>query len=342
METTAAFRSGASIQGLIRSSSARDSNLRRVLRSIWERDGISRVELSRLLALDKSTVTDIVACLLSSGLVSEGDEGSASLLGGRKPIALHVDPDRGYFIGVEAGISRCRVCAVDLRGDVRSERIVATPSGRLSPFESALAAARLGTAEPGGPGGPLLGIGIGLPPGAKERGAVDSPIPALACDEAQCCCWSELVGRGAAGDDSFIFLLGDRRGEGEGGDPSALNCSLAAAIDGRVRGGMDLRVGDRRGGVSAAELVAYLRLIADALDISRVVIGGMPRRWEEAISRDLGECSCFGVSSTPSRSCSVSSSRCGERVVAQGAASMMLARLFAAPAAAGAPAVIAV
>ena len=59
-------------------------NIPKILRAVWQNKGISRIELSRLLEIDKSTVTLIVSKLLESGIIETIAEGKAGATGGRK------------------------------------------------------------------------------------------------------------------------------------------------------------------------------------------------------------------------------------------------------------------
>ncbi|MFW5802171.1 MAG: MarR family transcriptional regulator, partial [Spirochaeta sp.] len=60
----------------------------RVLRSLWIQKSMSRIELSRYLGLDKSTISKIVGNLLESGIIELVYEGDSSPNGGRKPTFL--------------------------------------------------------------------------------------------------------------------------------------------------------------------------------------------------------------------------------------------------------------
>ena len=71
-------------------NSQSDINVSRILRLIWQKNGISRIEIAAQLGLDKSTVTKIVSALLDVGIVHEFAHGITGPQGGRKPIYLEI------------------------------------------------------------------------------------------------------------------------------------------------------------------------------------------------------------------------------------------------------------
>jgi len=65
-------------------------------------DGRStRVDLSRLLGLKKSSISHIVAELLAYGIVLEKELGASTMAGGRKPRFLELQENFGAFLGIE-------------------------------------------------------------------------------------------------------------------------------------------------------------------------------------------------------------------------------------------------
>lgn len=88
-----------------------------VLRLIWQEHTISRAEIARRANLSRSTVSEVVGDLLTTGLVTEGEPGES--LGGRRPIMLHFEDDACCILGVEVSASHVAVARTDLRGRVR-------------------------------------------------------------------------------------------------------------------------------------------------------------------------------------------------------------------------------
>ena len=93
-------------------------NRSRILRAIWLQPIISRVDISRQLGLDKSTVTNLVKELLEGGVLVEGATGDASPQGGRKPVMLRIDGRYGNVLGVELQPDYYRAVLCDLDGGV--------------------------------------------------------------------------------------------------------------------------------------------------------------------------------------------------------------------------------
>lgn len=134
-----------------------------VLRLIWDEQRISRSDIARHAELSRSTVSEIVATLLPTGLVREG--GPAPSRGGRRPIVLEFNDDAYGILGVEIGGAHVAVAVTDLRGrvlawnevpfDVRDDP-VGTRRTVIELCEKNLAQWGRGIDD-------LLGIGVGLP-----------------------------------------------------------------------------------------------------------------------------------------------------------------------------------
>ncbi len=254
-------------QGLLTGPVTRDSNIRRVLRYIWKREGIPRIDLAQSLGLDKSTITKIVAQLIEAGIVHEGAEGEAKPLGGRKPVELRIRGDFGTFLGIEIQTDRYRACLLDPAGDILSEAesALSFSGGELpSVVMESIADARKRMAFPGPP---PLGIGLGLSGIVDaERGivrrslplGVGEPVNVLASsggpaapplrieNDARCCCWAELVRNRGVLTEDFMFLLGEFRQERAGELPAGLGVGMGLVIEGAVHRGTDGTAGEFR------------------------------------------------------------------------------------------------
>ena len=64
----------------------------RILRLIWKKKHISRVDIANSLGWDKSTVTKIVNELKEIGILKESAQGISGPLGGRRPVYLEITP----------------------------------------------------------------------------------------------------------------------------------------------------------------------------------------------------------------------------------------------------------
>jgi N-acetylglucosamine repressor len=140
-------------------------NAQLVLRAIYDHAQISRAEVARLTGLTRTTVSEVVAGLLRSGLVEETGRGPST--GGKAPILLRVRPHGRHLVGLDLGESAFTGAVVDLRGNI--VRSISLPFGGRDGQEALEAVYALIEALTSGNGdGPLLGIGIGAP------GLVDS------------------------------------------------------------------------------------------------------------------------------------------------------------------------
>ena len=103
------------VQGA-RSSRIRYINRQIVLNYVREREPISRAEIARETALQRSTVSTIVEELKADGLVEEIGAGKST--GGRRPTLLRLHAAGPIAIGVDVTPSRVTVATSDLAGRV--------------------------------------------------------------------------------------------------------------------------------------------------------------------------------------------------------------------------------
>lgn len=149
--------------GVIRSDGS--SPQARIARILRQRGTLSRAEISRLTGLAKSTVSEAVAELKSSGVVVDaGTKSPPSGRQGRPRIGVMLNPDAGTCIGLDFGLRTVRAIATDV-----SHTILATRSIRLVPdysVDEGFEAARALTDElilaAEIPAGVLLGVGAAV------------------------------------------------------------------------------------------------------------------------------------------------------------------------------------
>jgi len=130
-----------------------------VLRTIYDRNPISRADVARATGLTRTTVSDVVEQLLGVGLAAEIGLGRST--GGKAPILLQVPDEARHLVGIEVDDSHLTGALVNLRGEVR-RRIEVPLDGR----DGEMALARLDgliseLVQP--TTSPILGIGIGTP-----------------------------------------------------------------------------------------------------------------------------------------------------------------------------------
>ena len=138
--------------------------------------GISRSELARQLGLTRAAVTSIIGDLIDSGLVHESENGPAT--GGRRPIMLELNPQRGYLVGVDLGATHYNMLVTDFAGRILNEAearldIRMDPETYLQKIDTAvqtmLADAQLSLND-------VLAIGMGVPgPISSAAGMVIAP-----------------------------------------------------------------------------------------------------------------------------------------------------------------------
>lgn len=355
-------------------------NLYRVLRAIWTMPGTSRSRLSTALRLDKSTVTKIVSELLQREIVEEFAEGHSSLKGGRKPVFLTVRRDFGCVVGLEIQTERYTAVAIDLDGTVRysrSEPIIADGKTFASVFLEVMSEVSLDLeARDLSP----LGIGVGVSGIVDSaRGVIQKSLPLgitspvefyasgarllgkpLCIDnDANCCCWAELVRNRGSRPREFLFLLGEFRKERMGDvNGGGVSVGLGLVIGGRVHLGACCSAGEFRSvfrttetrsqfslpdqtmsraardegafGEVAREIGRNVALLVNTLDLSRVFIGGSIERYRSillpAIEEEVRMNWPYG-----DKALTIEPSGLGDLIVAYGAASMFLERLFSLP-----------
>ena len=134
-------------------------NQQLVLRTIYDRNPISRADVARATGLTRTTVSDVVEQLLGAGLAEEIGLGRST--GGKAPILLQVPDEARHLVGIEVGDTHLSGAIVNLRGEVR--RSLEVP---LDGRDGEMALARLDglieeLVQPSA--APILGIGIGTP-----------------------------------------------------------------------------------------------------------------------------------------------------------------------------------
>ncbi|MBA2340835.1 MAG: ROK family transcriptional regulator [Pyrinomonadaceae bacterium] len=156
-----------------RSSTIRDINRQIVLNYVREREPISRAEIARETALQRSTVSTIIEGLKSDGLVEEIGAGEST--GGRRPTLLRLRAAGALAVGVDITPTHTTVATSDLAGRVlRRESFLTDPASKKT-TEQVVALVRKLT----GRGGKVLieGIGVSVPGLVDPQTGVAIDIP---------------------------------------------------------------------------------------------------------------------------------------------------------------------
>ncbi|WP_413450062.1 ROK family transcriptional regulator [Georgenia phoenicis] len=171
-------------------SQAREHNRALVLQTLAAHGTLSRADLARGTGLTRVTVSDLVAELITAGLVIERGQRPGSRPG--KPATLlEIDRDAQHIVGVDlSDLTAFRSCVVDLEGTVLEEYELAT--GGATGTEAARLAAEVAARAARSATAPLLGVGVGTPGIVDSRGTVltapnlgwsDLPLQQLLAEE---------------------------------------------------------------------------------------------------------------------------------------------------------------
>ena len=140
-----------------RSSTIRDINRQIILNHIREKSPISRAEIARFTALQRSTVSLIVEELKSIGLIEEV-EGESS--GGRPPQLLSLRTAHAAAIGIDLGKRRTIVATSDLAGQVLEQEEFATDKDFEKTIVRIISSVKYFINKNGGS---IEGIGVSIP-----------------------------------------------------------------------------------------------------------------------------------------------------------------------------------
>lgn len=196
-----------------------------VLRLIWAEHRISRAEIAQRTGLSRSTVSENVEPLLSSGLVAEAGVGASR--GGRRPIVLEFQDGAADILGVDVGATHVAVVRTDLRGrelawEHADHPVRTDPEGARALVKQLCTAALRGVAK-----NRLVGIGVALPSPIDpkhpdEVSKLGMPdwhghhgfhkllkpygVPVLVDNDANCGALAEHWWGGAQGLDDFTYI----------------------------------------------------------------------------------------------------------------------------------------
>lgn len=143
--------------------SLREQNRERVVELLREHGELHRAELARRTGLSRTTISTIVAGLLSDGLVSESTvSGPAS---GRRGGMLTLNPDLGVILGIDVSLATARLVVADTSHRVIQRGVVDLPShlGWSERLDRAADLARELVASAGRSMDLVVGAGLGVP-----------------------------------------------------------------------------------------------------------------------------------------------------------------------------------
>lgn len=118
---------------IARPNTIRDINKQIVLNYVREREPISRAEIARQTALQRSTVSSIINRLVDDGFIEETGAGDST--GGRKPTMLRLRTDEVVAIGIDITPTTTTVATANLAGKILDREIFKTSPERGVTFE---------------------------------------------------------------------------------------------------------------------------------------------------------------------------------------------------------------
>ncbi|WP_025684084.1 ROK family transcriptional regulator [Paenibacillus maysiensis] len=132
---------------------------------------LSRAQLSSQTGLNKATVSNLVAELITDGLIYETGLGESS--GGRKPLMLLFNSRAGFVFGIEVSVYYIKGALTDLAGTIETE--LTLPLAQHDPAfvmeQIQRLVQELMQTVPPSPHG-IVGIGLGVPGMVDETGTV--------------------------------------------------------------------------------------------------------------------------------------------------------------------------
>ncbi|HRX15523.1 MAG TPA: ROK family transcriptional regulator [Spirochaetota bacterium] len=206
-------------------------NSSRIIRQIWQNPGISRIEIAEQLKLDRSTITKIMKNLMDKGWILSQSKDSRENVG-RKPVGLTLNTQLGLILGIEIKTENCSAIVTDLNGEIiHSELFSFEPDKEtiedisLNIYNSIKNNASIN-------GRKILMVGIGIsgivdpftgtvlmsnpmkiesPRNLSETIENKIKIPVIIENDANCCCWAQIVYRKESSFKNFLSLMGEFR-----------------------------------------------------------------------------------------------------------------------------------
>lgn len=247
----------------------------RILRLVWERNKISRVEIASVLNMDKSTVTKAVNELTETGILRETHQGTSGPLGGRRPVYLEITGNFACVGGIEINPEGIVCCLLSLKGEILFNYSDVEPhkENKEEKIEDSFArGTRILKDKAKELQIPLIGIGVGLPALLEsEKGTITyslplritepvqinstfselSQLPVLIENDARCCCFSEIINSLLISRPSdvknMIFVLTEYRSyESIQDSPKNLAVGLGLVLNSQILKGPDDSAGEFR------------------------------------------------------------------------------------------------
>jgi predicted NBD/HSP70 family sugar kinase len=356
-------------------------NITRVLRQIWLKPGISRIELSERLELNKSTITKIIGDLQDFNLVIPIAIGDSSPQGGRKKICLDFNKSAGHSLGLELTPEYIKAVFLDLVGNLLWEKTFEIPAEDSSPVDAVrqiypeLIKGCAGA-------GRLIGVGVAVPGIVDpQKGVIlrSNPlgidknmdlgrslkdifhVPCFLDNDANCCCYGELMGLEKPEDNNFIYVLGQWRKGVSKSAYKGTSIGMGLVVGASVHYGKDYSAGefrsiiwkngnqsqfsiadkdiaeagnDRKAFIGMTrELASNTALLVNVFDMNTLYLGGFFGPDDEEVREVFASEIKKNRTYPEASNCEVKFSVHGTRAVVHGAAALVLDKIFGAGAA---------
>jgi len=244
----------------------RQYNFYRILRAIWQENGVSRKELCGKLNLDKATMSTIVSLLLKLDIVEEIKPNNKSVQPGRKPIGLGIRTGFGCVIGFEFHVNGIKAVVKNMHYETIEtfnfphQRIKAD---QIKPaFFMAYSEVKKYLKDK-----PIIGVGVAIPgvvnhekgiiSNSWELGIVDKPydfqaeifdvldIPGFIDNDANSCAWGILTKNRKKEYNTFLYTLFSYEPVHEQyHEDDNLSLGLGIVVDGKPYFGPDYTSGE--------------------------------------------------------------------------------------------------
>ncbi len=241
------------------------NNIIRVIKLIYLNPGISRIEISKQLGLDRSTITVVVNRLVDLQLIEEIVDENPVYKKGRTPIGLKIRDQSGILLGLEIRTDFFVAIFVSLNGQIL-ETIKGEVEESPSFIDTFINIYRKVLKEIEKKNLPLLGIGVaisgiinthkGIISGSNPLGIMDEQnfydevksfidVPVFIENDANCGCWGELANINNNREQDFLFILGEfRKARFLGDNTHLLAIGIGIVIDKRVHYGKEFSAGE--------------------------------------------------------------------------------------------------
>jgi len=106
---------------VLKPADTRNKNATTLLRLLLKQDSISRVDLSRMTGLTKTTISSIINEFIALGVVEESSTISNGNVG-KSPTPLHIRTDSVYTVGAHLGRQKVKTVLMDARMNIISRK----------------------------------------------------------------------------------------------------------------------------------------------------------------------------------------------------------------------------